>query len=96
MGGIWERQIRTARKISESLLKTHGASRSDKSLCFLLVEVEAFVKPIPLTTDLLSDVYRLYLLRLINLLTMKSKLVIPLSGVFLRNDIYSRKHWKRV
>ena len=32
IGGVWERQIRSARKILESLLKTHGASLSDESL----------------------------------------------------------------
>ena len=42
MGGVCERHI-TARKILESLLKTHGASLSD--LQTILVEVEAIVTP---------------------------------------------------
>ena len=29
MGGVWERQIRTAQNILNSLLKTHGASLTD-------------------------------------------------------------------
>ena len=41
--GVWERQIITARKILESILKTHGASLSD--LQTILVEVEATVTP---------------------------------------------------
>ena len=43
MGGVCGRHIITARKILESLLKTHGASLSD--LQTILVEVEAIVTP---------------------------------------------------
>ena len=82
MGGVWERQIKSARKILESLLKTHSASLSDKSLRALPVEVEAIVNSRPLTTDLLSDVNSLIPLSQINLLSMKSKVVMPLQGVF--------------
>ena len=56
MGGVCQRQIRSARKILESLLKTHGGSLSNESLQTLLVEVEAIVNSHPLTTDLLSGV----------------------------------------
>ena len=79
MGCVWERQIRTARKILESLLTSHGASLSDESF-----------------TDLLSDVNSLIPLSPINLLTMKSKLVMPPPGVFSTPDIYFHKHWRRV
>ena len=96
MGGMWERQIRSARRILESLLKTHGASLSDESLRTLLVEVEAIVNSGPLTTDLLSDANSLIPLSPINLLTMKSKLEMPPPGVFSTPDFYSCKHWRRV
>ena len=96
MGGMWERQIRYARKILESLLKTHGASVSDKSLQTLLIEVKAIVNSCLLTTDLLSDVNSLIPLSPINLLTMKSKVLMPPQGVFSTTDIYSHKHWRRV
>ena len=56
MGGVWERQIRTARNILNSLLKTHGASLTDESLQTLLMEVEAIVNSRPLTTDVINDV----------------------------------------
>ena len=36
--GVWECQIRSARAILNSLLKTHGSSLSDESLQTLLVE----------------------------------------------------------
>ena len=32
MGGIWERQIRTARTILDALLKTHSCSLNDENL----------------------------------------------------------------
>ena len=95
MGGVWDRQIRSARRILESLLKTNGASLSDESLRTLLVEVEAIVNSRPLTTDLLSDANSLIPLSPINLLTIKSKVVMPPSRIFSTPDIYSRKHWRR-
>ena len=75
-------------------MKIYGASRSDESSWTLLVEVGAIVNPSPLTTDLLCDTSSLYQLSPIKLLTMKSKAVMPLPGVFLRNYIYCRKTLK--
>ena len=73
MGGVWERQIRTARNILNSLLKTHGASLTDESFQNLLTEVEAIVNSCPLTTDVINDVTSLVPLSPINLLTVKSE-----------------------
>ena len=87
MGSVWERKIRSVRKILESLLKTHGASLSDESLQTLLVEVEAIKNSRPLTTNLLSDANSLIPMSPINLLTMKSKVVMPPPGVFSTPDI---------
>ena len=88
MGGVWERQIRSARTILTSLLKTHGTSLNDKSLHTLLIEVEAVVNSHPLTTDLLSDANSVIPLSPINLLTLKSRVVMPPLGVFTAPDIY--------
>ena len=41
MGGVWEQQIRSARAVLNSLLKTYGTSLSDESLQTLLIEAEA-------------------------------------------------------
>ena len=78
--GVWECQIRSARAILNSLLKTHGSSLSDESFQTLLVEVEAIINSHPLTTDVLSDVTNLAPLSPVNLLTMKSKVVMPPPG----------------
>ena len=96
MGGVWERQIRTARNILNSLLKTHGASLTDESLQTLLTEVEAIVNSRPLTTDVINDVTSPVPLSPINLLTMKSRVVMLPPGVFTSADMYCRKHWRRV
>ena len=96
MGGVWERQIRTARCILNALLKTHGRSLNDEALHTLLIEVEAIVNSRPLTVETINDVGSYIPLSPLNLLTMKSKVVLPLPGSFTPADLYSRKRWRRV
>ena len=84
MGGVWERQIRSAQNILNSLLKTHGASLTDESLQTLLTEVEAIVNSRPLTTDVINDVTSPVSLSPINLLTMESRVVLPQPSVLSR------------
>ena len=43
MGGVWKRQIRTARDILNALDKTHQKSLDEEPLYTMLVEVEAIV-----------------------------------------------------
>ena len=92
MGGVWERQIRSARAILNSLLKTHGSSLTDESLQILLVEVEAIINSRPLTTDVFSDVTSLAPLSPVNLLTMTSKVVVPPPSHFTSPDRYCGKY----
>ena len=96
MGGVWERQIRIARTILTPLLKTHGTSLNDESLCTLVNEVKAIVKLRPLATDLLSDVNSMMPLSPIYLLDLTSRVVMPPPGVFTAPEIFCRKHWRRV
>ena len=72
MGGVWERQIRSARNILSSLLKTHGRSLNDEALSTLMAEVEAVMNSRPLTVKLLSDGNSLNPISPPKLLTMKS------------------------
>ena len=64
MGGVWERQIWTARAILEGLLKTHGQSLNDEALRTLMAEVEPTINSRPLTVETLSDINSQILLSL--------------------------------
>ncbi|XP_064120244.1 uncharacterized protein LOC135224850 [Macrobrachium nipponense] len=48
MGGCWERQIRTIRKVLSALVKEFGERLNDESLRTLLCEVESIVNSRPL------------------------------------------------
>ena len=96
MGGVWERQIRSVRSILSSLLHTHGESLNDESFRTLLAEVEAILNSKPLTVESLNDPNSPLPLSPANLLTMKSKVIMPPPGVFQKADLYCRKHWRRV
>jgi hypothetical protein len=95
MGGVWERQIRSVRAVLQSLLKTHGHTLNEEALRTLLAEAEAIVNSRPLTVDNISDPSCLPLSP-IQLLTMKTKVVLPPPGSFESADLYCRKRWRRV
>ena len=59
------------------------------------MEVEAIVNSHPLTYNTLSD-DTIEPLSPNNLLTMKTKVVLPPPGVFQREDVYCRKRWRAV
>ena len=96
MGGVWEHQIGFARSILVALLKIHGKSLNDESLCTFLAEVEAIINTRPITSESLSDVHISVPLCPMQLLTMKSRVVVPPPGEFQKEDIYYRKQWGRV
>ena len=96
MGGVWERQIRSARNILSSLMKTHRVSLDEESLNTLFVEVEGIVNSRPLVVETINDVNSQAALSPSHILTMKSKVVMPPPGVFGTPDLYCRKRWRRV
>ena len=96
MGAVWERQIRSARSIPSSLLKTHGTSLNHDALCILMAEVEAILNSRPLTVELLSDGNSANPISPSNLLSMNSKVIMPPPVEFSRPDIYCCKRWRRV
>jgi len=96
MGGVWERQIKSVRTILSSLLKTHSQSLNDESLQTLMIETEAIINSRPLTVNNLSDVTSPLPLSPINLLTTKSQVVLPPPGEFPKEDVYSKRVWRRV
>ena len=96
MGGVWERQIKSARVVLSSLLKQHGTSLNNESLITLLTEVESIVNSRPLTVETFSDIGIEAPLSPINLLTMKSSVVLSPPGDFKQPDLYSRRRWRRI
>ena len=95
MGGVWERQIRTTRRILDTLLHEHGSRLDDESLQTLMREVESILNSRPLTV-ISSDVKDPYPLSPNQILTMKTSIVLPPPGKFQRNDIYMRRRWRLV
>ena len=82
MDGVWEKQIRSARKILSFLMKTHRASLEEESLNILFVEVEGIVNKRPLAVETIDDVNSQAALSPSHMLTMTSKVVMPRYGVF--------------
>ena len=95
MGGVWERQIRTVRKVLSSLLRNHAGSLNDESFRTLLAEAECVVNSRPLTTESLQDPTSMPLSPS-SILTMKNKIVLPPPGVFQKEDMYCRRRWRQV
>ena len=94
MEGVWERQIQSALTILLSLLNTHGRSLNDESFRTLLAEAEAVLNSRLLTVDTLGDVQSKQPLCPSNILTMKSKVVLPPPGKIVKADEFSRRRWR--
>ena len=91
MGGVWERCIRTVRKVIAGIMKdTH---LSDDSLHTLFCEVESIVNSRPITkvSDSLNDMSALTP----NHLLLLRQGPVPPPGVFSSTDAY-RRRWKHV
>ncbi|XP_072172537.1 uncharacterized protein [Diadema setosum] len=96
MGGVWERQIQTVRRVLEPLLKSVGCQLDDEAFRTFLTEAEAIINSRPLTTTNLNDPGAPEPLTPNHILLMKSKVALPPPGIFQREDVYSRKWWRRV
>ena len=94
-GGVWERQIRSVRNVLAYLLHANGSQLDDESLRTFLHEAAAVVNCRPLTVECLNDPLSVTPLSPNQLLTLKSKVVLPPPGTFQREDLYSRKRWRR-
>ena len=93
MGGIWERQIRSAHVILSSFLLTHGKSLDKESLLTLVAETEGILNLQSLTVETISDPTSDLHLALSNNLTMKLMVVMPPPGDFSRLELHCRKIW---
>ena len=91
---VWERQIQSAQTILLSLLNTHGRSLNHESFRTLQAEAEAVLNYKLLTVDTLGDVQSKQPLCPSNILTMKSKVVLPPPGKIVKADEFSRRRWR--
>ncbi|KAL3987757.1 hypothetical protein ACER0C_014872 [Sarotherodon galilaeus] len=91
-GGIWERQIRSVRRILNQILKQQPLD--DECLRRLLCEVEAIVNGRPITRAS-NDPNDLDALTPNHLLLLKGQPVLP-PGLFQREDLYAKKRWRQV
>ena len=82
MGGVWERQIPSARAILSSLLKANGQSLDGESLITFIKEVEGILNSIPLTIETIDGPTSFSSISPINLQTMKSKVISLPPGKF--------------
>ena len=96
MGGVWERQIGTVKKVLSGLLVKAESRLNTSSLRTLLYEVMAIVNSRPLTTENLSDPAGPSPLTPNMLLTMKSDIVLQPPGTFVKEDLYAKKRWRQV
>ena len=95
MGGVWERQIKTTRKILAGLMEEYGHSLNEESFQTLMCEVEAIINSRPLTT-VSGEPDDLEPLTPNHILTTKSTVILPPPGQFQKNDVYMRRRWRRV
>lgn len=91
-GGIWERQIRSVRKLLKSILKEQTVD--DECLQTLMCEIEAIINDRPITTSS-DDPNDLEALTPNHLLLLKRQPSLP-PGLFEKEDLYSRRRWKQV
>ena len=93
MGGVWERQIRTIRKILASLLNKHSDKLTDEVLETFFCEVEAMINSRPLT-KMSEDVSDESTLSPAQLLLLNEELR-DFPGKFTKDDKYKQR-WKFV
>jgi hypothetical protein len=95
-GGVWERQIRTVRKILQALLAEQHlkVTRNEEELHTLLCEVEATVNSRPLT-KVSYDTEDLDVITPNHLLQLKTPENFP-PGKFIEQDQYARRRWRQV
>ena len=92
MGGVWERVIRSVRKVINALLKKQ--TMDDEGIITLMCEVEAMINARPLT-KVSDDPRDINAPTPNHLLLLKSNESFP-PGIFKRNDQYNQRRWRQI
>ncbi|XP_022518476.2 uncharacterized protein LOC111188878 [Astyanax mexicanus] len=95
-GGAWERQIRTIRSVLTAILDQSAQRLDGTSLRTFLYEVMAIINSRPLTVENLNDPTGPEPLTPNHILTMKSTIILPPPGHFVREDLYLQRRWRKV
>ena len=92
MGGCWERQIRTTKKVLNSVVKQQ--TLNDEGLLTLMCLVESIVngRPLTVTSDDVKDAEPL---TPNHLLLLRSSNALP-PDVFQEHDLYTRRRWRQI
>ncbi|XP_043222567.1 uncharacterized protein LOC122381883 [Amphibalanus amphitrite] len=90
-GGVWERQVRTIRKVLEALLQEQ--TMDDEAVHTLMCEVENVINSRPLT-PVSSDPADLEPITPNHLLLLRGGAVPP--GIFVRSDSFCKRRWRQV
>ena len=91
MGGVWERQIRSVRRILSALMKDQLVDDEALSTMFCLVESVINSRPLTTVSDDHNDMEPL---TPNHLLTFEQAL--PPPGNFTKLDTYSRRRWRQI
>ncbi|XP_059097362.1 uncharacterized protein LOC131891740 [Tigriopus californicus] len=93
-GGVWEREIRTIRKVMSGLMNENRRPLTDESLNTLMCEVEAILNGRPLT-PVSDDPNDMEPLTPNHLLLQRSGPTYP-PGIFRDADQYAKHRWRQV
>lgn len=93
-GGVWERLIRSIRKILYSVMIQQVIRLDDEALQTLFCEVESIMNNRPLTRSS-KDPNDLEVLTPNHILLLKSETYMPV-GVFSKHDTYVQRRWRQV
>ena len=95
-GGVWERQIRSVRNVLRSTIDLCSKRLDEASLRTVFYEAMAIVNSRPLSPTNLNDPLSEPPLTPNHLLTMKTYQPQSPPSVFVKEDLYARKRWRRV
>ena len=95
-GWCVEQQIHSACFIAQSLMETHVRCLDEESLVTLITGTDAILNLWPLATDNFSDSTSSLPLSSLNLLIMKSKVIMSQPSNFFIPDVYSGWRWRQI